>query len=46
MVFYRQLGKFPQKRHIAFRKEDGCLFREQVMGTKGFSGIQVYFISS
>ena len=40
MSFYRQMGKLPQKRHIVFRKEDGSLFREQVMGTKGFSGIQ------
>ena len=40
MVFYRQLGKMPQKRHVVFRKEDGSLFKEQVMGTKGFSGIQ------
>ncbi|NNU88090.1 homogentisate 1,2-dioxygenase [Geobacillus sp. MR] len=40
MVFYKQMGKIPKKRHIIFRKEDGSLYREQVMGTKGFSGIQ------
>ncbi|UHA73136.1 homogentisate 1,2-dioxygenase [Paenibacillus sp. 481] len=40
MAYYRQLGNIPAKRHTAFRKEDGTLFREQVMGTKGFSGIQ------
>lgn len=40
MAFYRQMGLIPHKRHTAFRKEDGSLFREQVMGTKGFSGIQ------
>lgn len=40
MAFYRQMGSIPPKRHTAFRKEDGSLFREQVMGTKGFSGIQ------
>lgn len=39
-MYYRQLGKVPHKRHTAFRKEDGSLFREQVMGTKGFSGTQ------
>lgn len=40
MPSYRQMGKIPRKRHIVFRKEDGSLFREQVMGTKGFSGNQ------
>jgi len=39
-MFYQQMGKIPKKRHTTFRKEDGSLFREQVMGTKGFSGIQ------
>lgn len=40
MPFYRQMGALPRKRHIKFSKEDGTLYREQVMGTKGFSGIQ------
>ncbi|SMO38694.1 homogentisate 1,2-dioxygenase [Melghirimyces algeriensis] len=40
MPFYHRLGKIPHKRHTQFRKEDGSLFREEVMGTKGFSGIQ------
>ncbi|MFD2131716.1 homogentisate 1,2-dioxygenase [Pseudogracilibacillus auburnensis] len=39
-MFYKQLGKIPKKRHTIFRKEDGSLYKEQVMGTKGFSGIQ------
>lgn len=39
-MYYRQLGNIPKKRHTAFRKEDGSLYREQVMGTKGFSGTQ------
>jgi homogentisate 1,2-dioxygenase len=39
-MYYRQLGKIPKKRHTIFKKEDGSLFREQVMGTKGFSGTQ------
>ncbi len=34
------MGKIPRKRHTVMRKEDGKLYREQVMGTKGFSGIQ------
>lgn len=40
MPFYHQLGKLPHKRHIQFRQPDGSLYHEQVMGTKGFSGIQ------
>jgi homogentisate 1,2-dioxygenase len=40
VTHYYQLGEIPRKRHIQFRKKDGSLYREQVMGTKGFSGIQ------
>ncbi|WP_232698179.1 homogentisate 1,2-dioxygenase [Brevibacillus daliensis] len=40
MPFYVRMGEIPHKRHTTFYKEDGTLFREQVMGTKGFSGIQ------
>ncbi|MEW9671727.1 homogentisate 1,2-dioxygenase [Ammoniphilus sp. 3BR4] len=40
MTFYKQMGNIPRKRHVQFPKEDGSLYREQVMGTKGFSGIQ------
>ncbi|WP_048601764.1 homogentisate 1,2-dioxygenase [Rubeoparvulum massiliense] len=40
MARYHQMGTIPQKRHSVFRKEDQTLYREQVMGTKGFSGIQ------
>jgi homogentisate 1,2-dioxygenase len=40
MPFYHRLGQVPPKRHIQFRRPDGSLYREQVMGTKGFSGIQ------
>ncbi|MDQ0197789.1 homogentisate 1,2-dioxygenase [Neobacillus ginsengisoli] len=39
-MYYRQMGKIPYKRHTMFKKEDGTLFREQVMGTRGFSGTQ------
>ncbi|NHM31043.1 homogentisate 1,2-dioxygenase [Neobacillus terrae] len=39
-MFYRQMGKIPKKRHTIFGKEDGSLYREQVMGTRGFSGSQ------
>ncbi len=40
MPFYHTLGEIPHKRHTQFRKPDGALYREQVIGTKGFSGIQ------
>lgn len=39
-MYYRQMGEIPKKRHTMFKKEDGTLYREQVMGTKGFSGTQ------
>ena len=40
MPFYKKMGSIPRKRHTMFRKADDSLYREQVMGTKGFSGIQ------
>src|SRR4028119_990021 len=40
MPFYHRLGDIPHKRHTQFRRSDGSLYREQVMGTKGFSGNQ------
>lgn len=40
MPFYHRMGNVPKKRHTTFYKPNGELYREQVMGTKGFSGIQ------
>ncbi|WP_139491284.1 homogentisate 1,2-dioxygenase [Brevibacillus dissolubilis] len=40
MPFYLRMGEVPQKRHTTFYKPNGELYREQLMGTKGFSGIQ------
>ena len=40
MTFYHRLGEVPHKRHTRFRKPDGTLYREEVMGLEGFSGIQ------
>lgn len=37
MPFYHKLGKFPEKRHTQFRKENGGLYYEQLFGTEGFS---------
>ena len=40
MPFYHKLGEIPHKRHTQFRKPDGSLYREQVMGLEGFDGMQ------
>lgn len=39
MPFYHKLGKFPPKRHIQFRKEDGELYYEELFCTAGFAGM-------
>lgn len=40
MPFYHKIGEIPHKRHTQFRKPDGNLYREEVMGLEGFAGIQ------
>lgn len=40
MPFYHKLGKIPPKRHTAFRRKDGGLNYEHLMGNIGFAGIQ------
>lgn len=40
MTYYYKLGKIPHKRHTQFRKDDGSLHHEELMGIHGFSGIQ------
>ncbi len=37
MPFYRSVGEIPRKRHTQFRRPDGGLYREELMGTEGFS---------
>ncbi len=39
MPFYHHLGKMPQKRHTAFRKDSGEIHHEQLFGTVGFEGM-------
>jgi homogentisate 1,2-dioxygenase len=39
-MFYQKMGDIPPKRHTQFRKPDGGLYREEVMGVAGFAGIQ------
>jgi homogentisate 1,2-dioxygenase len=38
MPVYHALGAIPKKRHIAFRKPDGSIHNEQLMGNEGFTG--------
>lgn len=40
MPFYHRVGQLPPKRHTQFRKPDGGLYREEVMGLEGFDGIE------
>lgn len=40
MPYYQRLGQVPHKRHTQFRKPDGGLYREEVMGLEGFSGLE------
>lgn len=37
MPHYRRVGQIPPKRHIQFRRDDGGLFAEELMGTDGFA---------
>ena len=39
MAYYYKLGKLPPKRHIQFRQDDGSLYKEELVSSKGFSGI-------
>ena len=38
MPIYHRLGEIPHKRHSVFRKSDGSLYVEELMGNKGFTG--------
>jgi len=38
MPIYHSLGQVPRKRHIAFRRPDGGLYAEELMGHEGFVG--------
>jgi homogentisate 1,2-dioxygenase len=39
MTYYHRLGKLPPKRHIQFRQPDDSLYAEELVSSKGFSGI-------
>jgi len=38
MPSYHRLGQVPRKRHTAFRREDGQLYQEELIGNQGFTG--------
>jgi len=38
MPMYHQLGQVPTKRHLVFRRPDGALYAEELIGNKGFEG--------
>lgn len=38
MPYYRSVGEVPKKRHTQFRRPDGGLYAEELMGAEGFSG--------
>ncbi len=37
MPYYQQVGELPRKRHTQFRRPDGGLYAEELMGADGFS---------
>ena len=37
MPFYQRVGEVPRKRHARFRKPDGGLYAEELMGEEGFT---------
>ena len=37
MPHYRAVGDIPRKRHTQFRRPDGGLYSEELMGQEGFS---------
>ena len=38
MPVYHALGQMPRKRHIVFKKPDGGIYQEQLVGNEGFTG--------
>src|SRR5262249_36420587 len=38
MSYYFKLGQLPHKRHTQFRKPDGSLYHEELIGIQGFTG--------
>lgn len=47
MAYYCKMGEIPPKRHTQFRQPDGSLYHEELLSSRGFSGIysNVYHIN-
>lgn len=39
MAYYYKLGNIPPKRHTQFRQPDGSLYKEELVSSRGFSGV-------
>lgn len=39
MTYYTRLGDIPPKRHTQFKQPNGTLYKEELVSSKGFSGI-------
>ena len=39
MPHYIRMGEVPPKRHTQFRRPDGALYTEELIGNEGFSGL-------
>ena len=39
MSYYYQMGNIPSKRHTQFRQENGELYHEELVSSRGFDGI-------
>ena len=39
MPLYHTLGQLPHKRHVVYRRPDGHMYQEELVGTQGFSGM-------
>ncbi|MBO3458005.1 homogentisate 1,2-dioxygenase [Aetokthonos hydrillicola Thurmond2011] len=40
MTYYYKLGNIPHKRHTQFHQPNGSLYHEELIGIRGFTGIQ------
>ena len=44
MPYYRSVGEVPHKRHTQFRRPDGGLYAEELMGQEGFSSDSSFLV--
>ncbi len=39
MAYYHRAGLVPRKRHVQYKKKNGGLYSEELVGTEGFAGV-------